>query len=222
MRGEFRDLSDSEPMSAAQIKKVVDHIEMLRRFEPDRIKQTTRQWLNARDKDEKYLAAARSRLQEAGYDGEKMERFPADQIILLDEVREFEVNRDEATKVATLATWEYEACMNKAAVKPGKETGLLGAFVPAYWKVRRSQGRLEQRIALLRHVEALRMYAAGHDGKLPEKLDEIAVPLPVDPFTGKAFRYAKEGETAHLRGTPPSGENSNPAYNLHYEITIRK
>jgi hypothetical protein len=81
---------------------------------------------------------------------------------------------------------------------------------------------LEQRIALLRHVEALRLYAAEHDGKLPEKLSDIDVPLPVDPFTGKSFVYKVEGETAHLRGTPPHGEEKTSFYNIHYEITIRK
>ena len=38
--------------------------------------------------------------------------------------------------------------------------------------VRRAQGRLDQRIALLRHVEALRLYAAEHDGTLPAKLSD--------------------------------------------------
>jgi hypothetical protein len=88
--------------------------------------------------------------------------------------------------------------------------------------VRRAQGRLEQRIALLRHVEALRLYAAEHDGKLPEKLSDIEVPLPVDPFTGKPFAYKVEGGTAHVRGSPPRGEEKIPAYNVHYEITLRK
>ena len=119
-----------------------------------------------------------------------------------------------------LSTWEYEA-FNAKQVAP-TEPALLEIFLASYRRVRRAQGRLEQRISLLRHVEALRMYAAEHDGKLPEKLADIALPLPVDPFTGKPFRYAKDGETAHLRGSPPSGEERTPAYNLHYEITIRK
>ena len=66
------------------------------------------------------------------------------------------------------------------------------------------------------------MYAAEHGGKLPEKLTDVAVPLPVDPFTGKPFRYAVEGSVAHLRGNPPRGGENVPVYNLHYEITIRK
>jgi hypothetical protein len=46
--------------------------------------------------------------------------------------------------------------------------------------------------------------------------------LPADPSTGKPFVYQLDGTIAHLRGSAPKGEERNPAYNLHYEITIRK
>ena len=99
---------------------------------------------------------------------------------------------------------------------------LFADFLPHVIQARRAQARLEQRLALLRHVEALRLFAAEHDGKLPEKLSDVAVPLPADPFTGKPFDYKLEGTTAQLRGRPPRGEDKNPAYNIHYEVRIRK
>lgn len=220
IHSEFRDLSETRPMTAEQIKKVIDHIDYIRKFEPDRVKVTTRQWIAVRAKDEKKLAAAKARLVESGLDPSKLDTFPADQIILLDEVREFTELRDDATKFLKLPTWEYEKWSAKEVV--AKEPALLELFLISARRVRVSQGRLEQRIAMLRHVEALRMYAAEHDGKLPEKLDDIPLPLPDDPFTGKPFRYSVEKGTAHLRGTPPAGYGRVAAYNLHYEITIRK
>ena len=48
------------------------------------------------------------------------------------------------------------------------------------------------------------------------------MPLPDDPFTGKPFRYEVIGNTAHLRGTPPRGEENEPAFNVHYEVTLQK
>jgi hypothetical protein len=66
------------------------------------------------------------------------------------------------------------------------------------------------------------MYAAEHGGTWPEKLTDVAVPLPDDPFTGKPFRYHVDGPTAHVRGTPPPGEENNPGFNVRYELTIRK
>jgi hypothetical protein len=95
-------------------------------------------------------------------------------------------------------------------------------LVTAVIKVKRAQARIDQRIALLRHVEALRMYAADNDGKLPTKLDEVKVPLPVDPVTGKPFLYEVSGGTALIKGSPPKGEEQNAAYNVRYAVTIKK
>ena len=81
---------------------------------------------------------------------------------------------------------------------------------------------MDQRIGLLRHIEALRLYAAEHDGTLPAKLADVPVPLPVDPFTGKPFRYEVTGNTAHLRGTPPAGLEKEHRFNIHYEVTLQK
>ena len=42
-------------------------------------------------------------------------------------------------------------------------------------------------------VEALRMHAANHDGKLPESLDQLdPVPAMPDPYTGKQFGFRIE------------------------------
>src|SRR5205823_8341543 len=103
--------------------------------------------------------------------------------------------------------WQIEALIGNQQ-RP-KDRGLFGGLVPAMLKVRRAQSRLEQRVALLRHVEAVRMYAAAHDGKLPAKLSDCPVPLPDDPLTGKPFRYEADGATAHLRG------------NVHYQVTVK-
>ena len=39
---------------------------------------------------------------------------------------------------------------------------------------------------------------------------------------GKPFRYEVKDGVAHIRGTPPKGDEQIPVYNLHYEIAIRK
>jgi hypothetical protein len=97
--------------------------------------------------------------------------------------------------------------------------GFNGSYLLRY---RQDQGVLERRFAVLKHIEALRLYAADHQGQLPEKLIDVPVPLPVDPFTGKPFLYSLEGATAHLRGSSPRGQENNIVFNVHYEITIRK
>jgi hypothetical protein len=220
IQAELRDLDDTNPMTPAQLKKLIAHIDQLR--EERSRKDGTRAWLDARTKDPVLLEAARSRLVEYGIPEERLLKFPAEQLLLLDERREFEVRRDEIMKLMSLPTWQIEEHVSRIVSDKTKEKALLGSLASAIEKVRRAQGRVEQRIALLRHVEAIRLYAAEHKGQLPEKLSDITVPLPVDPFTGKTFRYTLEGATAHLRGNPPPGAESIPAYNLHYEITIKK
>jgi hypothetical protein len=98
---------------------------------------------------------------------------------------------------------------------------LLDGLQPHISQARRTQARLEQRIALLRHVEALRMYAAAHHGHWPLHLAEVAVPLPADPFTGKAFDYKAEGQTAVIQGSLTPDE-ANSASQVRYELTLHK
>jgi hypothetical protein len=217
---ELRQLDENAPMSTEQLDKLIAHIDFLRGFDDRKPKKTTRAWLKARNKDEKSVQAARRRLVDVGLSEERLARFPANQVLLLDEKREYEVMRDEALKLMNLRTWQVEALSRQ--IKPPKKENLFAFLVPSFMKVRQAQGRLEQRIALLRHVEALRLYAADHEDKLPDKLSDCAVPLPEDPFTGKPFRYRKEADKAHLFGAPPRGLENNAAFNLHYEITIQK
>jgi hypothetical protein len=61
--------------------------------------------------------------------------------------------------------------------------------------------RSDREIALLRTLEALRIYGASHNGELPPQLSDITeVPIPDDPVTGKPFSYRREAEKAVLEG----------------------
>jgi hypothetical protein len=223
MLAELKDLSQTDPMTAGQVDKVLKHIDFLRKFEPgDRNPLTSRAWVNLRARDEKSLAAARRRIVEYGIAEQRAAKFPPEQVTLLDELREYETRRDEEVKLSNLPTWEFAARATRTYKKPDAPPLLFDLFLPAIYKVRLAQGRLEQRIALLRTVEGLRMYAAEHGGAWPAKLSDVSVPVPLDPFTGKSFRYEVSGSVAHLRGSPPPGEEKNAPYNLHYELTLRK
>jgi hypothetical protein len=221
---ELRDLEDSAPMSAEQLKKFIAHVDWLRQIGQESKKrvQSTRAWLDARIKEEGSVNAARARLIESGLPEERVKQFPPDQAILLDERRDYEVRRDDLMKLFNLPQWQIEALSGGIGRSPDTETNLFNILVPALLKVRRAQGRLEQRIAMLRHVEALRLYAAEHEGRLPAMLAEVTVPLPDDPYSGKPFIYKLDGGTAHLRGTAPPGEEKNPGFNIHYQVTIQK
>ncbi len=212
-------LDDQKPMTTAQLKAAIKMINGLTGDGPNDRRGQER--LSGLAQDDAYMAGARKRLTETGIPADRLATFSNYQVILLNERIEFEIQRDELMKLSPLPTWEAISRMDEAERKAAKAT-LFSGLLPSMHMVRRAQGRLEQRIALLRHVEAIRLYAATHGGKVPAKLSEIDVPLPIDPFTGKPFRYEVIGGVAHLRGIPPKGDEKNAAYNLHYEVIIRK
>ncbi len=145
------------------------------------------------------VIAARRRLVEHGLPEERLLRFPAEQVILLDEKREYEVRRDDTMKLMNLPVWQVQslaADIDKANKAPTVFAELL---VEGIYNVRKAQARLDQRIALLRHVEALRLYAADHIGSLPAKLSDVSVPLPDDPCHRQAVPL--RGHRQH--GAPP-------------------
>ena len=85
------------------------------------------------------------------------------------------------------------------------------------------RARLQRRLAALQIVEAIRLYAAAHNGNLPDTLDDIRdVPIPHDPVTGKSFNYTSNGVVAQLHGAAPPGEMESARSTLSYEISIAK
>jgi hypothetical protein len=218
----FRDLDDNAPMSTDQLERFIVFMDKLLKAEfSSKLPEGLRAWLDARTRDDALVRAARLRLVENGLPEAQVRRFPAEQVILLDEKRELEVRYDDAMKTIDVPIWQAEAVGRRP--RSAQEPALFAdSFVPAVDTVIRTRGRLDQRIGLLRQVEALRLYAAEHDDKLPANLSEVTVPLPGDPFTGKPFRYEAAGHTAHLRGTAPPGLEKDPTYHVHYELTLRK
>jgi hypothetical protein len=181
-----------------------------------------RGWLDARIKDQPMVAAARGRLASGGLPEDRLRRFPPEQVLLLDERREYEVRRDDVMKLMTLPFWVAEAQEARAAQVKRPPALFAEALLPSMKAVRRAQARIDQRIGLLRHVEALRLHAAEHGGELPANLTEVSVPMPDDPVTGKPFRYERIGASSHVRGSPPVGAEEDPFFNVHYVLTVRE
>jgi hypothetical protein len=220
--GFTRDFESTAPMDADKLKRIIERLDkLIGENSPTAGAGGVRGYLAARTKDGQKLAAARKRLVDGGLPEALVKIFAPDQVILFDEARELRARFDEMAKIMVFPPWQFEALAEKASATKGEPALVADAFLPAQASVQQAQGRIAQRIALLRHVEAVRMYAAEHNGGLPAKLSEISVPLPEDPFTGKPFRYELVGSTAHLRGTPPKSAPENRFLRVHYEITLK-
>jgi hypothetical protein len=213
---ELRAVRD-DPMTAAELDEVLGSLAgraSFARVQAGLPPLNLRATLTTRAKDADRLRAARKRLADAGLKEALVETLPPLQVVLLDEKRAFEVRRDEEMKLVSLPPLELEAL----ARGPKAELNVLFAdLMPRVASARHSQARVEQRVAVLRHVEALRMYAAAHGGELPAKLADAGVPLPPDVFTGKPFEYElKDGVARLVAGTPTGNEKK-----LRYEIGVK-
>jgi hypothetical protein len=220
MATEFNVIDPREPMSQGEIKKAIKSMQAL--HDAVRLQQHVEAWLAARAKDQDHVAAAKKRLIQSGIVEDHVKQFPAEQVILLDETRAVEVQRDEDMKLMLLPWWEIEA-VRKASPAPARDdNGLLSWMPPAINKVRMAQARVEQRLALMRTVEALRLYAADHKGELPAKLADIKLPMLADPITGRPFGYKLDNGIATIQGTAPRGMEKQANYNVRFEIKIAK
>ena len=138
------------------------------------------------------------------------------QVLLISEKYAFEEALDEVLKTLALPYWHAKPFMQTWRAQRDNQR-LLTPLVQSIDNVRSAQARTEQRLALLQHVEALRLYAVTHKDQLPRQLSEVQLPLPVDPVSGQPFHYTLRAGTATLQGSPlPRGEW------IRYEITLAK
>jgi hypothetical protein len=83
--------------------------------------------------------------------------------------------------------------------------------------------RLQRRLNVIHYIEAIRLYAADHEGALPASLEAVTeVPVPDDPATGKPFAYKLDGSTATLSAPGPPGWESIPQFKIDYVLKRAK
>lgn len=88
-------------------------------------------------------------------------------------------------------------------------------------KVHSLMNRLDRHVAALQCLEAIRLYAAAHDGKFPNQLSDITqVPVPDDSVTRKPFIYNRTGSKAVLEGPAPEAAPAKEA--IRYELSLKE
>lgn len=163
---------------------------------------------------------ARQGLIDRGYKPDEVEAMPVPKVVLLYTMQTYEDLRDDLFKWFGVPYWQARPGLQKAQenLKDGLRREVIpfaSMLLPALQAAHFAGARGERTIAVLRVIEAIRLYGAAHDGKLPEKLSEITdVPVPTDPTTGEPFMYRRSGEIAVLES--PGGKG----HGLRYEITF--
>lgn len=161
-------------------------------------------------------------LQKCHMPPEQVEAYPTAQVVFLAMVRFYDYWRDETFKWNHLPFWQTQADAQQKAIETemGRESGRYGwctlptnLFLPAIRAVGFAEARCDQAIALVQTVEAIRMYGADHDGMLPTSLEQLSVPAPIEPFTGRPIDYELFGDRAVLSGHTLPG--------LRYRLVLR-
>ena len=81
--------------------------------------------------------------------------------------------------------------------------------------------RLENNLNAMQCVEAIRNYAATHEGRLPEKLSDISdLELPKDVMNDKAFGYRRTATGALLQSEMPEGGDEVDI--VRYQVVLKK
>jgi thiol-disulfide isomerase/thioredoxin len=92
---------------------------------------------------------------------------------------------------------------------------LLSGVAPAVPRLHEHAAEIDRRVAALRTVEALRLHAAAHGGRMPASLDAVdIVPVPLDPMTGKPFQCDSDGHTATLVREGPAPSRLKVVYRI--------
>ncbi len=155
-----------------------------------------------------YPGAKEYLIDECSLPQEQVEAYPTAQVVILAAARFYDQCRDDYFKWTHLPFWQartndvrrrVDDTMRTASKRYGLCTAPAMLLLPAVLAARTAEARCDQAVALLQTVEAIRMYGAAHD-KLPRSLDDLPVPAPVEPFTGKPIDYECLGSRAVLSG----------------------
>lgn len=174
---------------------------------------------------------ARQSLIDSGRNPAEIDAMSIPQVLLLYSVRTYEELRDEEFKWWNLPYPEARQHADRRDLgdraRSREVLPLAQVLLPAVASVHRAQVRAQREIAFLQLLEALRMYGANHEGRLPDKLADLSeAPAPNDPVTGKPFDYRRQGDAAvialqgYLVGYPKQA--SDPEPDLRFEIRLAK
>jgi len=166
---------------------------------------------------------AKRYLIERGRSADEVEGMPVAQVVLLYTVQIYNELSDEQFKWFFLPASEASDGPRRAekhlieAVRAKREIiPVASLLLPATAAAKSAETRCEWTVAKLRIFEAMRLYAAAHDGQWPDALTDITeVPIPINPCDGKSFIYQRQGNKAIL--TSEKGPRNVP---WRHEITL--
>jgi hypothetical protein len=158
-----------------------------------------------------YPASKRYLIKDAQVEQGVVDSLPPAQVVLAAIKHNHDRHRDDFYKWYSLPLpqvishpeyQELESKLREDQEQNGVIAMMSNILLPAIRAVRISEGRAQQGAEMLRTVEAIRDHAAA-SGELPKQLEDMRLPPPIDPFTGKPLQYAHQQDHAVLTTRAP-------------------
>jgi len=174
-----------------------------------------------------HYSDAKAHLATRGFSQKRIETMPAAQAVLIYQKQEYLDLLDGLFKWFTVPYHQAQPHLQESEQQfedytdaKGIKANLFCMLLPALSRIAFLEARLDRHVALLRTVEAIRLFAADYSGQLPGSLADITqVPIPIDPVTGKSFVYKrKDAQNARLEAPVSPGETKRrPVYELTFK-----
>ncbi|MCK4283249.1 MAG: hypothetical protein KAX44_02945 [Candidatus Brocadiae bacterium] len=169
---------------------------------------------------------AKRHLLEKGRPPEEVEAMPVLHVVAIYMMDGFRRLRDQHFKWHYVPYWQAQKGFDgaEARLQEGRKTTdafLAALLLPALRRAGFQIVKIDRRVAALRCVEAVRLYAASHNGELPRSLDDVTqVPIPLNPATNEPFDYRVFADKAVLWAPVDPQESAERA--LRYELSIAR
>jgi len=158
-----------------------------------------------------YYPRAKKYMLSKGYTPKQIDAMPVQQVCIAYSLEPYEHHRDEMFKWFSLPYWQAREGMARslhdfrAAYKQHRGNPFF-SLLPTLGRAHFIVTKVDRHVAALQALEAVRAYAAAHEGRPPKSLADVTdTPAPIDPVTGKRFVYKVEGDTVTLDASAPDG-----------------
>ena len=153
---------------------------------------------------------ARQALLVEGRSAAEVDAMPVVQVAMLHAYRQFQERRDLVDRwgnvpyPASAGQFKSEA-LSAEQVRANPILAILATLESGIASTKLASVRVDRRLDALQVVEAIRLDASLHDGRLPANLGAIKnLPLPLDPALGLPFEYRVDGTSATVSAPSPA------------------
>lgn len=215
-------LKHDHPMNDDELQRTIQKAQELISLFGGTAKNTeVKEWLDKHQANPETLEASRSRLVKAGMASDLIKQMRSEQVLFNDLYYYILSGLDRDLLLARLPNGNKAKWSVADGDPKPLDISLFKNVIPKFANTKLRHVKLEQRIAMLVHVEAIRMHVSQHN-QLPLRLSDMNYPLPLDPVSSSEFKYVLQQPMASIVPGLPEGDHQSIPWNRPYQVQIAK